>query len=347
MPDPLQPSAPAGPPLLVQGGVRRYGRLPARPVRVNPLDEFTGPARLLRRTRLKEWAGFTLLHPDVWSSLIVQDAQYLASCEIYAHDRRTGVLHQHAANGRSASAVLPEELLDGGHCAFDRPGHRIAYDFGERAGRHTVRVDIAATDAAPAFHAELTLDARAASAPLSVSSRLPGGGRMYTHKAAFPVEGVLRAGSAEYVFEAGRDLALLDEHRSYLPHRTRWLWGTFALPTADGPVGANFADRPELPGEPEESAIWAPGACEPLGEISFTPERPDDPAAPWRIASRDGRLDVVFEPEGRKEVRHQLGLLAIDYFQMFGRYRGVLTAGGREHRIDGVHGVCESMRARL
>ncbi len=334
-------------PLLVEGGVRRYGRLSSRPARVNPLDEFTGVPRLMRRPRLKEWAGFTLLHPDVWSSLIVQDAQYLASCEMYAHDRRTGVLHQHAANARGGSAVLPANLLDGGHCSFDRPGHRIAYDFDATAGRHTIHVDIAATEAAPAFGAELTLHARAASAPLSVSSRLPGGGRMYTHKAAFPVEGVLRAGAAEYVFDARRDLAVLDEHRSFLAYRTRWLWGTFALPTPDGVVGANFADRPELPGEPEESAIWGPGVCEPLGEISFTPERPDDPAAPWRIASRDGRLDVVFEPEGRKEVRHQLGLLAIDYFQMYGRYRGVLAAGGAEYRIDGVHGVCESMRARL
>jgi hypothetical protein len=333
----------AAPAALVEDGVRHGGRLPARPVRVNPLDEFGGTSRLLRRLRLKEWAGFTLFHPDVWSSVIVQDAQYLASCEFYAHDRRTGTLHQHAANARGGSPALPEELLDGGHCAFEKTGHRVVYDFAEREGRHT----IGATGTAPAVTAELTLDARGASAPLSVGSRLPGGGRMYTHKAVFPAEGLLRVGSEEYVFEAGRDLAVLDEHRSLLPYRTRWLWGTFALPTADGPVGANFADRPELPGEPEESGIWAPGACEPLGEISFTPERPGDPAAPWRIASRDGRLDVVFEPEGRKEVRHQLGLFAIDYFQMYGRYRGVLRAGGTEHGIDGVHGVCESMRARL
>jgi hypothetical protein len=279
--------------------------------------------------------------------MIVQDAQYLASSEIYAHDRRTGTLHQHAANARGGSPALPGELLDGGHCAFDRPGHRIAYTFDERGGRHRIDVDVAATGAAPAVTAELTLDARRASAPLSVASRLPGGGRMYTHKAVFPVGGLLRVGSTEYVFDAGRDLAILDEHRSLLPYRTRWLWGTFALPADGGPVGANFADRAELPGEPEESAIWAPGACEPLGEISFAPERPGDPAAPWRIASRDGRLDVVFEPEGRKEVRHQFGLLAIDYFQMYGRYRGLLRAGGGEYRIDGVHGVCESMRARL
>jgi Protein of unknown function (DUF2804) len=69
--------------------------------------------------------------------------------------------------------------------------------------------------------------------------------------------------------------------------------------------------------------------------------------APVHIASADGRLDVTFEPEGRKGVKHQLGLFAIDYFQMYGRYSGVVLGADRGHRIDGVHGVCETMRARL
>jgi hypothetical protein len=54
-------------------------------------------------------------------------------------------------------------------------------------------------------------------------------------------------------------------------------------------------------------------------------------------------LDVAFGPEGRKDVKHQLGVFAIDYFQLFGRYRGAV--GG--YPVDGVHGVCESFRARL
>jgi hypothetical protein len=63
----------------------------------------------------------------------------------------------------------------------------------------------------------------------------------------------------------------------------------------------------------------------------------------WRVTSRDGRLDVTFEPEGRKDVKHQLGVFAIDYFQLFGRFRGAV--GG--YPVGGVHGVCESFRARL
>ncbi|MGV9354144.1 DUF2804 domain-containing protein [Streptomyces misionensis] len=329
---------------LVEDGVRRWGRLPERPVVADPLAAYTGLTRRLKRLRLKEWVGFTLLHPDWYSSLIVQDAHYLAGSEIYAYDRAGGVLHQHAANASGGSPTLPAELLDG-VCRFERDGYRIAYAFHAPSARHRIEVDIAATPKAPAIRGELELDAGAATAPLSVSSRLPGGS-MYTYKAAFPARGVLRVGDAEIVFDPARDLAVLDEHRSLLPYRTRWLWGTFATPTDAGPVGANFAARPELPGEPEESALWTPGRCEPLGDVSFRPDS-TDPSAAWHITSRDGRLDVVFQPEGRKSVKHDLGLFAIDYYQLFGHYRGVLRGTEGDFEIKDVHGVCESMRARL
>lgn len=330
-----------GPDSLVDGRVRRYGRLAARPASVNPLDEFTGLARRLRRLRLKEWIGFTLLHPDWYSSLIIQDAQYLASSEVYAYDRRSGVLHQHAAGGRGGSLAMPVRLADG-HCSFHRRGYRLEYDFAAGQEGHTLRFDIAATQAAPAFQGELELAAPQSSAPLSVSSRLPGGGRLYTHKAIFPAQGVLRVGDQQIVFDGTRDLAIIDEHKSMLPYRTTWLWGTFALRAADGIVGANFVDRPEVAGQEEESCLWTPGRCEPLADVEFR-QQAGGVSAPWHISSRDGRLDVTFEPEGRKQVRRQFGVFAIDYFQLFGRYRGTTSS----HEVEGAHGVCESMNARL
>lgn len=318
--------------------------MPARPVSVNPLDEFAGLEQRLRRLRLKEWIGFTLIHPELYSSLVVQDAQYLASAEIYAFASRRGELHQHASNALGGSLSMPVELL-GSECVFARPGHLVRYEFGADGISHRISFEIDARGEAPALSGSLTLDGGAASSPLSVSSRLPGGA-MYTHKRLYPAAGVVRVGDSEFVFEPSRDLAIIDEHKSFLPHRTRWLWGTFGRIGADGPLGANFVSRPELPGEPEESCIWRPGACEPLADIAFAPES-GDRLSPWHIWSRDGRLDVTFEPVGRKEVRHQLVLASIDYFQLFGRYSGHLRTADRTYTLRDVHGVCESMLARL
>lgn len=329
---------------LAVPGARHWGRLPGRPADADPLAEFTGLGRRLRRLRLKEWVGFTLLHPELASSVIIQDAQYLSSSEFYLFDRAAGVLHQHSATSHGGAPALPTVLLEG-VCHFQRRGYRISYSFAESSGRHRVEVDLAATTKAPAITGALTLDAAAATAPLSVSSRLPGG-RMYTYKAAFPVAGTLRVGGRAFTFDPSRDLAILDEHRSLLPYRTSWLWGTFASLGAGGLVGANFAARPELPGEPEESCLWTPGTCEPLADIAFAPGSAD-PMAPWHISSADGRLDVAFEPQGRKRVIRQLGLFAIDYYQLFGHYTGTVRGASRTFELSGAPGVCESMKARL
>ena len=71
---------------LVTQGRRATGLFDSRPVRVNPLDAFTGPRRALQRLRLKEWVGWTFMHPELSASMILQDANYLASSEIYVRD---------------------------------------------------------------------------------------------------------------------------------------------------------------------------------------------------------------------------------------------------------------------
>lgn len=169
------------------------------------------------------------------------------------------------------------------------------------------------------------------------------GGKLYTHKALFPVSGTCTVGDTTVEFDPSRDLAVIDEHKSFFPYRTSWLWGTLGWQADGSPVGANFAFRPGVAGQEEESCIWTPSACEPLSDVTFTPS-----ASSWHVASADGRLDLTFTPEGRKDVKVQLGIFALDYYQLFGSYSGTLRSlSGAAYPVDGVHGVCESFRARL
>ncbi len=324
---------------LVVDGVRQYGRFQARPHDADPLDETSWFPRGLRRLRLKEWVGFTLLHPELSSSMILQEAHYLASSEIYVRDQYGMV--EHSRNVPGGSLKLPHELFPS-NPQINVSGYHITYDWAENPnGLHRIRVSVDATPKQAAIKIDLELDGSKASAPLSVSSPLPGGS-MYTHKLAYPASGTVTVGDRTYTFDPVRDLAILDEHRTVLPYRTTWLWGTFATNTPDGIVGANFAYRPIVPNTEEESCLWTPGACEPLANITFKQES-QDPLAPWKITSADGRLDVTFTPEDRKDVKHQLVVASIDYWQLVGTYTGTVSS----IEVSGVRGVCESMRARL
>lgn len=338
---------------LVADGIRRHGRFASRPVEVDPLDEFAEPWRGLHRLRLKEWVGFAVMHPDVWTSMIVQDAKLLATSELITFRPAKGATH-HQAVCRPTAVTLPKALF-GQQAGVVRPGYELTYRFDEPGGRHRIHVEAAATSDQPAIVADLELDGASTPPPLSVSAPLPSSSRlgaassgaaMYTYKCVYPTSGMLRIGDDEYTFDPRRDLAIVDEHRSSLPYRTRWVWGTFATHVGGTVVAANFAHRPRVPGSEDESCLWAPTAAEPLTDVDFAHD-PSDPLAPWQIRSRDGRLDVTFDPLNREEVRRQLGVFAIDYFMLQGVYSGTVSVAGRTCEVAGAHGVCERMRARL
>jgi hypothetical protein len=327
-------------------GTRLFGRFPSRPTIVDPLAVRSLVPRALRALRLKQWVGWTLVHPDWAGGMILQDTGYLAGSGLYLANKRTGARHRWDANARGGSLRLPLDLF-GSDVACHKGGFGVEYHFA-RGERIRIVIDVAAHDDEPAASGELVLDARpgVASADLAVSTLLPRG-TMYTTKALYPVSGTLRVGDEDVVFDPQRDVAILDEHRSQLPYRTDWTWGTFAWHAGDGLAGANFAVRPQRADQEEESGLWAAGACEPLAGIVFEQAPGDDPLRPWDVESKDGRLDVVFLPAGFKDDVVNFGIAAERYRQWYGRYRGTVAAGGEVRDVLDVPGVLETMHARF
>jgi len=327
---------------LVEGGERHFGRFAKTPI-ANPFDATRGPTLAYDWFRTKEWVGFTLIHHDLASSMIIQDAKYLATSEFYIFDRHEKDLFQYSANRIAHPLHLPSDLLHDS-CTFASSAYGVGYSF--ELDQVRVVIDIAATKTAPAVKGRLSLDSDHASPPLVVSARMPDGGTMYTNKIVYPVSGVIVCGERRYVFNPKKDFAILDEHKSRLPYRTDWTWGTFAMPVTGGITGANLAIRPALEGEQEECCIWTPTAAEPLADVSFTPLGDDD-LSPWHIASEDGRVDVTFTPEGHKAVNQNLLVAQIEYAQWYGHYDGILQGADKAWSVKGVPGVVEKMHARL
>lgn len=346
---------------LVERGARHWGRFADRPDLVNPLDAYAGQRRRWERFRLKEWVGFTLLHPDWGVSMIIQDAKYLATSELYGCRRSTGDIYEHSAAGRRR-ATLPQRLLDS-WCTFESDGYHLRYAFDRDRGNHRIMIDILESAAGPAFSGELQLDATHASAPLAVSSplrdrQLGSAAAMFTYKQVFPAFGRLEINGQEIDFDPDRDFAIIDEHRTHLPYRADWDWGTFAVRTPAGILGANFAARRQAAGAEEESCIWLPGSdvagarCEPLADVTFAAlpsgRVGSDQLVPVGVTSADGRLELVFTPAGRKTARHEFVVAAMDYFQLCGSYRGVIRSlDGTSHELVDAPGVLERMHARL
>ena len=327
---------------LVEDGQRNFGRFTQTPL-ANPYDAKATLQRPYERFRTKEWVGFTLIHPEMASSMIIQDAKYLGTSEFYAFDRSSGQLFQYASNRVARPLRLPADLLHS-TCAFVSSKFGLGYAFDDDKVLIVINIDATAT--APAVKGRLLLDARHASPPLVVSAKMPGGS-MYTNKLIYPASGVIVVGEQRYAFDPERDFAILDEHKSHLPYRTQWTWGTFAMPVAGGIAGANLAIRPHIDGQEEESCIWTPLAAEPLSDLTFTQVSPGDDMSDWLISSADERVDVKFTPDGHKDVHQNFVVAKIDYNQWFGHYDGTLRGANDTWTLEGVPGVCEHMDARL
>ncbi|MDR1387082.1 MAG: DUF2804 domain-containing protein [Propionibacteriaceae bacterium] len=326
---------------VVEDGQRHWGRFARTPTNANPAAAFSGPRGVFESFRTKEWVGFSITHRQFFSSLIVQDAKYLISSEWYLYDIAQRDLAQQAANLRAGALRLPTDIMRS-EVDFAARGYHLHYQFED--DQIVITIDLARTKAAPAVHGRIRLDPTRAAPPLVVSARLPQGS-MYTNKIIFPASGAITVGDQEYVFDPDQDFAILDEHKSHLPYRTTWTWGTFALPVEGGYAGANFAIRPSRPGQEEESCLWTPSAAEPLAAIRFT-QQGSDPMSDWTMVSADGRMDVRFSPLGHKEVDRQLGLAEIHYRQWYGLYSGRLRGQDASWEFEGVHGVCEKMDMR-
>ncbi|HPO15445.1 MAG TPA: DUF2804 domain-containing protein [Candidatus Hydrogenedentes bacterium] len=337
------------PPSIVEGGRLCTGafRVPFRRMNFMDAPGLGGP---LRRIRLKEWIGFGISHPEWHITTFLLDAKITASALFQAFHRGTNDSVKHVQARIGGTWRLPETMWNG-RCEFTKSGFRIACHHHLEAGAHHITVEAAATRNMPAVEADITLTEDMSRVPPLVVS-LPVGERnsLYTHKALMPASGTLRIGADEITLDPARDIAILDEHRSFLPYRTTWRWCTFAGYDTQGRlVGLNFGDHDYIP-DPDhwtENCIWAGNTLSMLGAGELVYDR-TGPMKPWHIHDRQGRVDVRFFPEAKKSERHNLVLLRMNYFQCHGHFEGVvIDAAGEKIPVDGFYGVAEMMDAHF
>jgi hypothetical protein len=90
-----------------------------------------------------------------------------------------------------------------------------------------------------------------------------------------------------------------------------------------------------------ENCYWLDGQLIKVDSVRFDFDR-QQPLQPWSIASADGQVELRFESAGLHEERLNLGILASNFKQIFGRFTGVLRPEGRPPvLIDNLWGFVE------
>ncbi|MCC6157304.1 MAG: DUF2804 domain-containing protein [Deltaproteobacteria bacterium] len=342
------------PPRMVEAGrVVEFGhfREEFRDLNISDADIFGIGAlgRLVNPFRLKEWQHFAIFNDEVLLTFVIVNTHYLSNSFCYVVDRRTGEMTEHHREAPPWTARVAKGIHDD-HCEFRVRGYDIDVKNRLDEKRHDARIAIAPGKKTPGIDAAITMHADPDQhPPLVVVLRLADNRPAYSHKMACPVSGRVCVGEREYAFDPRNSLALIDVHKAYYPYRMTWSWASGAGFAPDGRViGFNLTHNcVKDDGENNENAIWIGDRLTVLPAARFTFNE-HDLRKPWRVATTDGRCDVEFFPSGERRGRINLGVVASDYHQPFGVFRGhAIDDDGKTHHFHDVFGVTERHHARF
>jgi hypothetical protein len=280
---------------------------------------------LEKRLAEKKWVYALVTTPEVMAAFAIVDAGYLASgfCAVFDRGSRRLLVDE--------NPVLPSICAT----VADKPGSArlIGPGIDARMRMQDGKLSLKATWG-PA-EADLMLDVARAPQPMTAIAPLGPPGRFdFTQKTVLvPVEGEIRAGNAR--FDVSGQHAGLDYTHGLFVRETAWRWA-FGM---GGRVGFNFSEG-FLQGAGENVA-WIDGEPRAVGPVRFG-FAGSEPLSTWRIRSEDGRVDLMFRPEGYRAQTVDLKLIASRYLQPFGTFSGKL------HGVDleGLAGVTEDHIAR-
>ena len=296
--------------------------------------------------RFKEWQHFAIVGAEFYLSLAVVDAKYLCNSFVCHFDRTSGTVVEHSRVGPPARVRIPSDFRDG-RLEWATPGYHVVVA-SHGAISHHLRIDVASAEGRPAITADVTLTPVDADVePLSSLLPFPSGRPFFSAKGPCAAAGTVSVDGRTYRLDPASDLALVDIHKAMYPWRTFWKWATFAGRTADGRILAVNLTRNVIqpPYDHNENALWVGERLEPLGPVEFT--IPDNPMLPWALSTRDGSVQLTFEPKGIRQASVGAGPILSQYQQPFGLFSGLLVdSTGERHAVDKVFGVTENHIAR-
>lgn len=337
----MSPSQPSPPDEVLDAqGEPRWGSYtgPLGRVDLDALARRKG--RLFDATHRKRWLYTAIATDELFVGMAITDLTYAASGFLFV--ARVG------PGGRMLAEFSSLGVPRLGCHVGDRPEEGCDAWFRLPHAHLTLRrapgspcYDLLATS--PTVSVFASLDTRAAPAPHVAIARPAGSEGMVTEKRVLmPVRGALHLGAERHSLDGA--VGGIDYSHGFPPRETVWRWGYFMGRTTDGqPLAMNLVQG--FNGQPE-CVVWLGDTSYPLGEGRFSFDE-HDPLRPWTIRTDEGHADLTFEPAALHREAHDLGLIASQFVQPIGVYRGSFDIPGKGLvRVDGAPGVAENQRVR-
>jgi hypothetical protein len=271
---------------------------------------------IFKTLKFNQFNFIGIMGPEFIAGLAVVDIRLVGNGFFYVYKRKTGELIESKALAPAFSASVGLNP--------SRPSARFSFS--------GLRIDInggsvRATGKDLALEAELDLSQKN---PLRICTRAGYRGWVYTEKTTpIPLSGSLEFRGETFDLSAPGTMALFDWSAGFMRRNTCWNWAASATVLPDGRrFGLNLAAGVNETGF-TENAFWLDGAMTKVDTVNFI-FNADDLMAPWTIRSSDGKIDLLFHPENKREEKTNAFVLASRFTQTMGCFQGTLTTDAGE-----------------
>jgi hypothetical protein len=301
-----------------------------------PFRLFAGSSR----RAIKRWQYMGFASAEVVVGMAVVDIGYAQTAFIYVYNRSTRALFE-----RSSVDVLRRK----GTLSVSSLEGVSSYVSGKTLIRMDNRLAPASRQISAhvpgALRLELETD-QAAVTPLCAVTRNGLHGYNYCHKeAGFPVSGFVELSGERFELSGADAFGSLDWTAGCLARDTFWNWASAGGTLKDTRrLGINFVSGVNDQGF-TENCYWVDGEPIKVDLVDFAYDRAAMLESPWRIQSRDGRVDLTFRADAERAEDINLGLVISRFHQPFGRFEGQLEIDGVAQQVS-LYGMVEEHQAR-
>lgn len=302
------------------------------------------PASAFRRwIGFKQFEYFGLISDELLFGCALANLRHVSMVFCYVYLPATGELKEYSFRNLLARKTSQSDSPIAGESHFKSRGCDIRFSYEGQPRRKTVTVDLG-----DKLKASLCLDETAAQfQPMSLNTQIGRNGWVYAHKvAAVPVTGTVNGDFGNYDAASIGAYGHHDFSAGYMRRETFWNWACFSGELEDGrAIGLNVSSGVNETGY-SENCFWLGGECHNAGMAQFDYDQ-DDPMKPWKVRFANGSGRLEFIPEGLHKETMNLGLLAGNFKQVFGRFNGQLkTADGEVLTIKNQYGFVEDQYAK-
>jgi hypothetical protein len=297
-----------------------------------------------RSLRKKQWDYWCIMGPDRLFSVCLANIDYAGLAMAYLLDYET----RHMVDCGVGLPFLRQPAMPRGtygDTLFQRGGTTAALHFERDAG--TIRFATPKCEGKP-LTAEFHIAYPAGLESLNVVVPWSARNFQFTSKQlALPVTGEVRWGDEVWTFDRETSFAVRDFGRGVWPYRTSWNWAAIHERQDGGMVAVNLGGQWTDGTGQTENGLLLNGVLYPIDDRVVFDYDPRDPMKPWHLHSDDGEsVDLAFTPFFDRHNHMNLGILYTDVHQCFGRFKGVVRAGGHAVQLVDALGWAEEHHAR-